>query len=169
MSWNDIQVYLESKEREFYIKFNDVSNNDLPSWVLGTNNVKDEFKSAQSKWKNLSIFEKWAKGVDLEIIKRSKEILLNLQKRVLDKDRYGPLTDYMTIQWIKNYEEPKTNRPLYMLLDTYSIWQMSRLERKKLHDYWRTKIQEELLEELSDLQRSHEKIRQEINEIYFNI
>ncbi|CAG8694962.1 10547_t:CDS:2 [Funneliformis mosseae] len=81
-------------------------------------------------------------------------------------DRYDPTIDYETIRWIKNYEVPETNRPLYMLLNTNSIWQMSRIERKKLHDYWRDKIHEKFIERLSKLKYKHDQKREELNKLY---
>ncbi|RGB37021.1 hypothetical protein C1646_652342, partial [Rhizophagus diaphanus] len=78
----------------------------------------------------------------------------------------GSLVDYFTIQWIKNYKEPKTNRPLNVLLYDHSVWKMSMVERQKLHDHWRTQIYKEIVEKFSELQKRHEEIRQEINGIY---
>ncbi|RGB37023.1 P-loop containing nucleoside triphosphate hydrolase protein [Rhizophagus diaphanus] len=76
----------------------------------------------------------------------------------------GSQVDY--INWIKNYQEPKTDRPLDELLIDHSIWRMSKKERKRLHDHWRTKIYKQIVEKFSELQKRHEKIRQEINRIY---
>ncbi len=173
-------------ERKFYNKF--VSNNDLPHWVLNTNEESSGgFKSVSYKRRNLPTFEKWLKGQDIEVIRARQKILLNppknkKQKKKSNKNSYDALkeggneedssdnvksqTDHETIQWIKGYKEPKTNRPLNELLNTNSIWRMSRVERKNLHDYWRTKIQEELINELSFLQKSHDEKRQEMNDIY---
>ncbi|PKC62918.1 P-loop containing nucleoside triphosphate hydrolase protein, partial [Rhizophagus irregularis] len=73
--------------------------------------------------------------------------------------------DYTT-QWIENYNEPKSDRPLSVLLNDYSIWQMSRSERHRLHDYWRVKVHNEFVEKSSKLQKRHEKKRKELNNIY---
>ncbi|PKK69466.1 hypothetical protein RhiirC2_661403 [Rhizophagus irregularis] len=74
--------------------------------------------------------------------------------------------DYETTQWIENYNEPKSDRPLSLLLNDYSIWQMSRSERQRLHDYWRTKVHKEFVEKLSKLQTRYEEKRKEMNNIY---
>ncbi|CAI2169643.1 16377_t:CDS:2 [Funneliformis geosporum] len=165
MSWQDVQAHLMTNERTFYDKFNHVSNNELPSWVLGANNREEvDFISAQNRWNHLHTFEKWLRCMDYIIIKRRKEAL----SRSPIKFSYDSTIDYETIRWIIDYEEPETDRPLYMLLYTNSVWQMSRIERRKLHDYWRDKIQEKFIERLSKLKNKHDKKREELNYIYDN-
>jgi hypothetical protein len=190
MKWSDIRDYLLVEERGFYDKFDIVYEYDLPSWVLGTDE-DDGFQTAKknNKQKRKDPFDKWIEGSDIRIINKRKELLLNppkndkKNKKKPNQNTFellgGKVTedhmdisddesqvDYFTIAWIKNYQEPKTNRPLNMLLYDHSIWRMSIVERQKLHDYWRTKIYGEIVEKLSELQRKHEEIRQEINEIY---
>ncbi|CAB4399021.1 unnamed protein product [Rhizophagus irregularis] len=193
MTWDDIQEYLMIKENSFYEKFICVTSDDLPSWVLRTN-MKELcyneifYDSEEESWsnhqdrrkKNASIFEKWAKCEDINTIKKQKEILLNVQnnnkkgKKVVSKNsflEYGESydelqIDYETTQWIENYNEPKSDRPLSLLLNDYSIWQMSRSERQRLHDYWRTKVHKEFVEKLSKLQTRYEEKRKEMNNIY---
>ena len=79
---------------------------------------------------------------------------------------YDSQIDYKTIQWIKNYKEPKTSRLVYVLLRENSIWKMSKVERQKLHDYWRTKIREKFVKKLLVLEKNHEERRQLMNALY---
>ncbi|CAI2178003.1 1908_t:CDS:2 [Funneliformis geosporum] len=60
---------------------------------------------------------------------------------------------------LNEIEKPETDRPLESLLNLDSIWEMSRLERKTLHDYWRTKVNQEFIESLSRLQKMYENKR----------
>ena len=43
---------------------------------------------------------------------------------------------------------------------------MSRVERKRLQDYWLIKVQEEFIEKISELQKSHDQICQDMNKLY---
>ncbi|RGB25652.1 hypothetical protein C1646_771434 [Rhizophagus diaphanus] len=192
MTWDDIREYLMIKENSFYKKFTCVTSNDLPSWVLRTN-VKELcydmifYDSEEESWsnhqdrrkKNVSIFEKWVKCEDIRIIKKQKDVQNNNKKgkKVVNKNSYEfleygesydelQIIDYETTQWIENYNEPKSDRSLSLLLNDYSIWQMSRSERERLHDYWRTKIHKEFVDKLSNLQKKHEEKRKEMNNIY---
>ncbi|CAI2168909.1 11576_t:CDS:10 [Funneliformis geosporum] len=184
LKWNDVSKYLMTKEPNFYNKFERVSNEDLPSWVLGTYSGEEEFfKPANNKSENFPIFEKWVRGKDFEVIKTRKYILLNPQQKDQKPKEKSPSrrnkfemlqeeennantsdddeseTDHDTINWILNYKEPETDRPLESLLNLDSIWEMSRLERKTLHDYWRTKVNQEFIESLSRLQKMYENKR----------
>ncbi|CAI2180938.1 10853_t:CDS:10 [Funneliformis geosporum] len=185
LKWADVQEYLMTEEKMFYSKFHRGRDDDLPNWVLETNG---EFRLVRNKRnkRNMTKFEKWISGDDLEVIKKRKEILSKPQRKKKKRNnhnRYGALreseeseenttdvdglqTDYETIQWIKSYKEPKTNRPLNVLLNNYSIWNMSRTERKRLHDHWRTKIHQEFIVNLSNLQRRHDEKRKEMCDIY---
>ncbi|CAB4384074.1 unnamed protein product [Rhizophagus irregularis] len=190
MKWSDIREYLMVEERGFYDKFDMVYENDLPSWVLGTDD-NEGFQTAKknNKQKRKDPFDEWIEGGDIRIINKRKELLLNPPKNDkknkknpnkntfdilkveetgdhMDTSNDGSQVDYYTIQWIENYNEPKTNRPLNVLLYDRSVWKMSMLERQKLHDHWRTKIYKEIVEKFSELQKRHEEIRQEINGIY---
>src|SRR5204863_4404225 len=100
-----------------------------------------------------------------------KEIMFNSQKNYVKSNRnmYETLNekpvenkvssnynesqiDNETLQWIEDYKEPKNNRPLYVLLNSNSIWKMSRVERKRLYGHWSTKVNQEYVERLSGLQ-----------------
>jgi hypothetical protein len=210
VSWVDIREYLMIEEREFYYKFNDIYNSNLPSWVLEAINNAEEvdeesspskFKTVRNKrYKNSSIFEQWLNGEDIRMINKRKEILLKQQKEDEKKNKkkrdqskknkkwisfseFEALEkksknkeensnedksqiNYEEIQWIKNYNEPKTNRFLDSLLNDYSIWEMSKVERQRLHDHWRTKINKKFVDKLSDLEKRHEEERQVMNNIY---
>jgi hypothetical protein len=188
MRWSDIREYLMAEKRGFYNQFSNVT--DLPSWVLGTDD-EEGFQTVKknNKEKRKYPFEEWIKGGDITMIKKRKELLLSPPKsnkknveKISNINRYELLSeetddkmdisddetqiDYNTISWIMDYEEPTTNRPLDVLLNDYSIWKMSVLERQKLHDHWRTKIYKEVVEKLSELQKNHEKKIKEVNEIY---
>ncbi|CAG8485482.1 12101_t:CDS:10 [Funneliformis mosseae] len=191
LKWNDVSNYLKKNETKFYEKFERVSNEDLPSWVLGTYSGEEEFlnyfRPAHNKSENLPIFEKWVRGKDFEVIKMRKNILLNPQqndqkpKENLNRNKFELLqaeeneestsgdeseTDHDTIKWILDYEEPETDRPLEFLLNMDSIWEMSRMERNTLHDYWRTKVNQEFIETLSRLQKMYDKRRNDWNNMY---
>ncbi|RIA88937.1 hypothetical protein C1645_739024 [Glomus cerebriforme] len=154
----------------------------------------DKFQTVQNKRnKKLSIFEQWLNGEDIRIINKRKGILLKQQKgdekdqkkknrKWMDFNEFEALKeeskskansnfddsqiDYETLRWIENYNEPKTNRNLSVLLNDYSIWQMSKVERQKLHDHWRTKINEKLVKQLANLERKHKEERQVMSDIY---
>ncbi|RIA89999.1 hypothetical protein C1645_805971 [Glomus cerebriforme] len=194
MTWNDIREHLRINNKRFYNKFNYVTYNDLPSWVIGTNGKKDldGFETVQKKQKKKSsIFEKWVKGDDIIAINKRKEMFLNLRnnkkkndKKGTNKNTYDVLKenlaednemysdddesqfDYETMEWIENYNESKTDRSLDELLKNYSIWKMSKIERLKLHDYWRTSIYQKFERKISDLQKKYELERQEMDNIY---
>ncbi|PKC62485.1 P-loop containing nucleoside triphosphate hydrolase protein [Rhizophagus irregularis] len=187
MKWSDISEYLMFEEATFYSKFSYVSEDELPSWVLGTDD-DEEFETVgkNNKQKRKDPFDEWIEGEDIRIINKRKRLLLNPPKSdkknkkrpnknifdilreetgdSMDISDDGSQVDY--IYWIKNYQEPKTDRLLDELLIDHSIWRMSKKERKRLHDHWRTKIYKEIVEKFSELQKRHEKIRQEINRIY---
>ncbi|RIA80711.1 hypothetical protein C1645_866307 [Glomus cerebriforme] len=157
MSWNDIREYLKINEAKFFSKFKHVTNKDLPNWIL-LNQEK--------------IFEQWLKGTDIKKINKTKNNLYNHQKEPNKNEDHEnietdaddeSLIDYETMKWIENYNEPKTNRALDVLLNDHAIWKMSRVERKKLHDYWRTKHYEKIF---SDLQKRYQEKLQEKYNIY---
>ncbi|CAG8617771.1 554_t:CDS:10, partial [Funneliformis mosseae] len=185
LKWADIRQYLMNEERTFYDAFCKANDSDLPSWVFNT----EEGFTTRKKQKKRPLFERWVNGEDIEIIRRTQKAFSNQpQKNKKNKkdpssNTYDALkvedeikeitsddvetqTDYKTLQWIKDYVVPKTNRTIEELLSSYSIWQMSRVERRKLTDYWSTKIRDELIEELSNLQNSHDNQRKEMDEIY---
>ncbi|CAG8591908.1 3194_t:CDS:10 [Funneliformis mosseae] len=183
LKWADVQEYLMTEYKPFYNKLRRVRDDDLPNWVLETN---DDFRLVQNRRKrNLTVFEKWRNGEDIEAINKRKAILSKSQKKKKKRNNYNRYdalreneesgrnisvddgqTDYETIQWINNYKEPNTNRPLSVLLNDYSIWNMSRTERKRLHDHWRTQIHHEFIVNLSNLQRRHDEKRKEMCDIY---
>jgi hypothetical protein len=150
MRWSDISEYLMIEEREFYDKFSNVTEDDLPGWVLGTDD------GVQSK---KHIFEKWLKGDDIDII-------INVRNDVSLHPKKKKNYDKTTLNWLKNYQHPKTKRSLNVLLNDHSIWKMSKDEREKLHDHWHAKVREEVNEKLSNLQKQHNEKRKEINNIY---
>jgi hypothetical protein len=148
MTWDDIREYLNGKEKSFYEKFIHVTENDLPGCGLRTN--EGFWYSGIWYWddhKMKTIFEKWVKGEDIKAIeKQRKETDLSDESRI----------DYEMV-------EPESDRPLSILLNDYSIWQMSISERQRLHDYWRTKV---LAEKLAKLRNMCEEKRKEMNKIY---
>ncbi|GBB94408.1 hypothetical protein RclHR1_02350007 [Rhizophagus clarus] len=111
---------------------------------------KDQNKK-NKKWISFSEFEA------LEEKSKNKEENSNGDKSQIN---------YEEIQWIRDYNEPKTNRLLDSLLNDYSIWEMSKVERQRLHDHWRTKINKKFVDKLSDLEKRHEEERQVMNNIY---
>ncbi|GBB94416.1 hypothetical protein RclHR1_02350015 [Rhizophagus clarus] len=192
LSWDEISSYLRKNKKEFFNKFNNITEQDLPSWVLNINGGGG-FQTSKKKKKNKKHpFDEWVKGIDIETIKKRKKLLLKPPKsnEKNDKSRAnqnifellkneetninepGTSTsnesqiDNEMINWIKNYNEPKTNRPLNELLNDYSIWRMSIAERKKLYDHWRTNIYKGKVGILTKLQKKHEEKCKEVNNIY---
>jgi hypothetical protein len=185
MNWNEISNYLKKNEVRFFNKFNTVSKQDLPSWVLNNNVVTGFQTSKKNDKKKKSSFEKWIKGVDIVTINRKKKLILKPQKNdkigtnqsifeLIKKEKKNKTStssnesqlDNDTINWIKNYQEPKTDRPLNELLNDHSIWRMSMVERKKLHDHWRTIIYKEIVGKLTRSRKRYEEKCKEINDIY---
>jgi hypothetical protein len=191
MRWNEISDYLKKHQKEFFKKFNNVTEQDLPNWVLNTNE-EEGFQTSKKKKKNkIYPFEEWVKGTDITIINKRKKLLLNPPKSNNKIDRSRPPNkntfdllkqgdtagtssnssnesqiDNDIINWIKNYSEPKTNRTLKELSKDYSIWRMSIVERKRLHDQWRTNIYKGNVGKFSSLQKKHEEKRKEVDDIY---
>ncbi|EXX71059.1 uncharacterized protein OCT59_017734 [Rhizophagus irregularis] len=112
---------------------------------------KKDQRKKNKKWISFSEFE--------ELEKKSKS---NEENSNDDKSQIN----YEEIQWIKNYNEPKTNRLLDSLINDYSIWEMSKVERQRLHDHWRTKINKKFVDKLLDLEKKYEEERQVINNLY---
>jgi hypothetical protein len=185
MTWNEVCGYLQKNKVGFFNKFVTVSEQDLPSWVLNINEETGSQTSKKNKKKKNISFEKWVKGVDIATINRRKKLVLKPPKN--DKIRknqnifelLGEETkdkastssnesqiDNDMINWIKNYQEPKTNRPLNELLNDHSIWRMSVVERKKLHDHWRIIIYNETVGKLTRSRKRYEEKCKEINDIY---
>ncbi|PKY21705.1 hypothetical protein RhiirB3_525223 [Rhizophagus irregularis] len=168
MKWNEAKDYLNKNQKGFFNKFNNVSNQDLPSWVLNTNE-KSGFQTSKKNKKNKKHpFELWIKGVDIATINRRKKLVLNPSevKNITSTNSNESQIDENTINWIKNYNKPKTDRPLNVLLNDYLIWRMSVVERKKLHDHWRAIIYKQTVEKLSRSQKYYETKCKEINNIY---
>jgi hypothetical protein len=191
LTWNDIKTHLKANEERFFRKFDYVTYNDLPNWVLGGPQKSfDGFEVVQKKKKKKSIFERWLKGEDINVINRRKWSIKNLQQNIKKKNAKGSYyntfevlddnkeessnddeikvdyVDYDTIHWVENYEEPKTDRPIEELLKNCKIWKMSRVERMKLHDHWRTILYKRVEENLSYLQETYDKTRQESDNNY---
>jgi hypothetical protein len=122
-----------------------------------TEELQNEFQTIQQRRK-ISTFDKWLIGEDIRMINERKEWLNDEE---MDSDDEEFIDE--ELHFVKNYEKPNTDRSLNELLDNRSIWEMSKKERQKLHDYWRAKLDEV---KLSSLQKEHEKYRQEKNDIY---
>ncbi|CAG8568516.1 1267_t:CDS:10 [Funneliformis mosseae] len=148
LSWDDVYEYLMLEKQDIYDQF---MSPYFPDWVL---NVEGE-----------PVFDQWVQGEDLRIISKSKERLLNPRKGG-NKRKQEEQYDYETLEWIHSYNIPNGNRPLNVLLNTHSVWHMSKTERHTLHDHWKTKILDELTENLSTLRKAHDEKRKEMNEIY---
>ncbi|PKC57188.1 hypothetical protein RhiirA1_446280 [Rhizophagus irregularis] len=185
MGWNEISDYLKEHQTEFFNKFNNVSEQDLPSWVLNING-EEGFQIFKKKYP----FDEWLKGSDITTINKRKKLVLNPPKSSKKKDKIGTNQNIYellnkeetknetgtssnesqieddTINWIKNYNEPMTDRPLEEISNDHSIWRMSVVERKKLHDHWRTNIYKGNVEKLSELRKHNEVKRKEVNNIY---
>jgi hypothetical protein len=147
--------FQDSDDEEHDYKNNNYSSDEL------TRKSRDKFQIVQRKQK--SIFEKWLRAEDIKKIRKRKDHWL--ARGDIDSDDDEFINDHDEIKFVKTKNEPKTNRSLNDLLSTSndSIWEMSKEERQKLHDYWRAKLDEETL---SDLHKSHEDFRREMSNIY---
>ncbi|PKY47020.1 P-loop containing nucleoside triphosphate hydrolase protein [Rhizophagus irregularis] len=176
-------------KKKFFKKFNYVTYNDLPYWVLGNGSQKS-FDGSETvhkkKKKKLSTFERWVNGEDITVINKRKLDFINLRNNIKknndakgsyhntfevleegsnDDEIQVDYVDYDTINWVENYEEPKTDRPIEVLLSDYSIWKMSKVERLKLLDYWRKTIYQRFEQRLSNLQKMYDEKRQEMDDM----
>ncbi|GBB88735.1 hypothetical protein RclHR1_15310002 [Rhizophagus clarus] len=163
MKWSEVCDYLSKNQKQFYNKFTTVSEQDLPSWVLNNGETGSQ-TSKKNKKNKKSSFEQWVKGIDIATINRRKKLLLKPPKSGANNNESQ--IDHNTINWIKNYKESKTDRPLNELLNDLSIWSMSATERKKLHDHWRTIVYKQSIGKLSNLRKRYEAKCKEINDIY---
>jgi hypothetical protein len=136
--------------------------------IFLSNNGKNKDKDSSNQNKFAMLTEDDGKNKDNGSDQNKFAMLAEDDGKNKDEDSSNQNTFAVTeeIQWINNCSEPKTNRPLDVLLNDYSIWQMSRVERQKLHDYWRIKAYDKIVEQLSNLQEKHEEYRQEIDNIY---
>ncbi|PKY55180.1 P-loop containing nucleoside triphosphate hydrolase protein [Rhizophagus irregularis] len=193
LKWDDIKAHLKVNERRFFNKFNYVTYNELPNWVLGNGSQKsvDGFEVVgKKKKKKLPTFERWVRGEDIAVINKRKLDFIELRnniKKINAKGSYHntfevlgdnggdeessnddllvDYVDYDTIYWVDKYEEPKTDRPIEELLKIYSIWKMSRVERIRLHDHWRAIIYKRVEKRLSGLQKTYDVNRKELDDI----
>ena len=92
MDWDDVREYLMIERLEFYNQFLYVSPNDLPSWILNTNESEYQTSINQRK-RNLSVFEKQVYGEDIQIINKIKEELLNSRKKFENKTTFDVLEE----------------------------------------------------------------------------
>ncbi|GBC08311.1 hypothetical protein RclHR1_08010001 [Rhizophagus clarus] len=101
------------------------------------------------------------RGEDFKRISEINKLWSNDEE--LDSDDDELFDEFDKVQYVRSYEEPKTDRPLNELLNNYLIWEMSKEERLKLRNYWHAKLDEE---NLLSLQEEHEDCRQNMNDIY---
>jgi len=78
---------------------------------------------------------------------------------------YEPIYDSVQ-NFLSNWQEPTTNRPLEVLKNDSNVWQMSKTERITLHDFWRYELNIESVEELAQLQKTHDEKRKEVENIH---
>lgn len=81
-------------------------------------------------------------------------------------DDYEQIDPPIQQNYLANWQEPKTNRPLEELKNDTNIWRMSTTERVALHDFWRHELNLENVESLANLQRIHDEKRKEIEDIH---
>jgi superfamily I DNA and/or RNA helicase len=170
---------VDETEGESYDKFHTVRNrrnrklSKFEQWLCG------EDIRIINKRKNILLIQEQQqqqqqRGNEIDQKKRNKRWMRLDEFEAINeasKDKANPFNDnsqidHETLQWIKNYKEPKTNRTLNVLLKDYSIWQMSKTERQRLHDHWRTKLNEKFVQQLSSLEKRHEEKRRAMSDIY---
>ncbi|CAG8719623.1 4995_t:CDS:10, partial [Gigaspora margarita] len=69
----------------------------------------------------------------------------------------------------KDFENFKRNRSLKDLKTDPNVWQMSKDERIKLHDFWKESVQSEYIVKLVEIKGKYEKKKKDIDKIYDEI
>ncbi|RIA86082.1 hypothetical protein C1645_780424 [Glomus cerebriforme] len=75
------------------------------------------------------------------------------------------IEDDETEYWLQKLVIPDGDRDLEILLEDIDVWNMSRIERQRLHDHFREAIRKNIINELADLERRHTAKRKEIEDI----
>ncbi|CAB4491510.1 P-loop containing nucleoside triphosphate hydrolase protein [Rhizophagus irregularis] len=70
-----------------------------------------------------------------------------------------------TEYWLQKLVIPDEDRDLEILLEDLDVWNMSRIERQRLHDHFREATRKNIIDELSDLEKKHTAKRKEIEDI----
>ncbi|CAG8553663.1 12049_t:CDS:10 [Funneliformis mosseae] len=70
-----------------------------------------------------------------------------------------------TEYWLQKLVIPDGDRDLETLLEDTDVWNMSRVERKRLHDHLREAIRKEVIIDLADFEMKHTAKRKEIEDI----
>ncbi|CAG8471028.1 5060_t:CDS:10 [Dentiscutata erythropus] len=75
-------------------------------------------------------------------------------------------SENLMLNWLLSWVKPEGNRPLEDLKDDPNVWQMSRVERIKLHDFWKESIQSDYIEQLVNIKKQYEEKKNTIDKIY---
>ncbi|CAI2170001.1 16549_t:CDS:10 [Funneliformis geosporum] len=70
-----------------------------------------------------------------------------------------------TEYWLQKLVIPDGDRDLETLLEDTDVWNMSKVERKRVHDHLREAIRKEVIIDLADLEMKHTAKRKEIEDI----
>ncbi|CAG8508580.1 12330_t:CDS:10 [Dentiscutata erythropus] len=68
--------------------------------------------------------------------------------------------------WLLSWVEPEGNRPLEDIKYDPNVWQMSKGERIRLHDFWKENVQSDYLEDLVKIKGQYEEKKNAIDKIY---
>ncbi|CAG8775684.1 1294_t:CDS:1, partial [Dentiscutata heterogama] len=159
----------QEAESKLKAKANEVSGNTFE--ILGQFNNEEEFstediedtedsETERNMEENVNISEDIEDIEDSETERNMEENVnisemlkhLNNEKEFSTKanENIEGSNDYENSirNWLLSWVKPEGNRPLEDLKDDSNVWQMSRAERIKLHDFWKESIQSEYLEEL---------------------
>ncbi|CAG8442461.1 13677_t:CDS:10 [Ambispora gerdemannii] len=168
--WRDVQQILYTEYPELYLKFMEKNHNfDFgEEWV--NKNAKNSF-DYWAQYQDIKLGEQMKKGINK---KKANSIAhdnpfnaLGNDDDEVDEDQIiEDLENENEITYWENWEPPKGNRKIDVLMDGVDIWQMSKVERKKILDHLKEQIFNECIETLKDLQTRHEEKRKEIENVY---
>ncbi|KAK9765034.1 hypothetical protein K7432_006969 [Basidiobolus ranarum] len=118
------------------------------------------------KSKDWSPYQQWITGTDISNKeKANKDMELVINASSTSKFELLGDIDASKKTTIKKIPIPSTNRPLE-LLEHCDVWNMSRTERTRLHDSWKSEVQELMLETMQQLLQRAESINKSINNAY---
>ncbi|CAG8532918.1 23815_t:CDS:10 [Gigaspora margarita] len=185
LDWYNINDYLLVEYPDHWERFR---NPDIPDFIFETNDSEDddlsETNDNKGKWqnvtnknnKNKSIFHQWICGNDLDLAQRwavdfqtqnnRRTTKANINKfdtlrDLSDSDDYDDSENNNIQNWVR----PEGNRPLEDLKADYNVWQMSKAERIKLHDFWKDEIHLDYLDKLDKIQGQYEKTKNDLDRI----
>ncbi|CAG8568978.1 8018_t:CDS:10 [Rhizophagus irregularis] len=176
MTWDDVKNYLLVEHTGHYLQFADNHGPDVPALLLNIDS--EEFDQnewtivGEEKMKNQPIWDQWINGVD---IRRREQLIQAIYQdyseddvnndNLQEIDSTDNIENDETEYWLQKLVIPDEDRDLEILLEDLDVWNMSRIERQRLHDHFREATRKNIIDELSDLEKKHTAKRKEIEDI----